>query len=128
MDRRDIELRITGVGCISKMTQLDSATGIPLVGCEILAFGHGSPRTFEVTAIGELAQTLIRECSHTLNSGSSVYVRFVFDDVWTNVFTPRAGRSAGRAVACLKARLVAVEWIKVDGKTVYQQQGEDADA
>src|SRR3546814_14085481 len=44
------------------------------------------------------------------------------DLLWTDTFTYSKGKRAGEQGVSLKARLLFVSWIKVDGKLVYKAE------
>ena len=119
------QLRITGAGCVTSIRQLTSDAGKSFVGCQILAFTGGALRPIEVTAVGEPAQTLIRECEQAVAGGHNVQIGFHLDDIWTKIFTPRMGEHAGKPVAPLKSRLVAVIWVRIDGLLTYTAECTD---
>src|SRR3546814_17289087 len=49
-------------------------------------------------------------------------IGFRLGDLWTDTFTYSKGKRAGAQGVSLKARLLFVSWIKVDGKLVYQAE------
>jgi hypothetical protein len=48
-----------------------------------------------------------------------VLIGFRLGDLWTDIFTYAKGKNAGKPGVCLKARLLFVSWIKIDGEMVY---------
>lgn len=57
---------------------------------------------------------------------------FRLGDLWTDLFRYSRGDKAGKTGVSLKARLLFISWIKVDGQLVYQarpkSEAEDATA
>ena len=53
---------------------------------------------------------------------------FVERLLWTDTFTYSKGKRAGEQGVSLKARLLFVSWIKVDGKLVYKAEPKPTDA
>src|SRR3546814_12346873 len=49
-------------------------------------------------------------------------IGFRLGDLWTDTFTYTKGKRAGEQGVSLKARLLFVSWIKVDGKLVYKAE------
>src|SRR3546814_19525372 len=49
-------------------------------------------------------------------------IGFRLGDLWTDTFTYSKGKRAGEQGVSLKARLLFVSWIKVDGKLVYNAE------
>ena len=54
-------------------------------------------------------------------------IGFRLGDLWTDTFTYQ-GQACRRAGVSLKARLLFVSWIKVDGKLVYKAEPKPTDA
>ena len=49
-------------------------------------------------------------------------IGFRLGDLWTDIFTYLQGKNAGNQGVSLKARLLFVSWIKVDGKLVHKAE------
>ena len=49
-------------------------------------------------------------------------IGFRLGDLWTDTFTYSKGKRAGEQGVSLKARLLFVSWIKVDGRLVYKAE------
>ena len=71
---------------------------------------------------GSEAQHLIRRCEHAVNAERKVLIGFKLGDLWTELFTYTKGKRAGEQGVSLKARLLFVRWIKVDGQLVYKAE------
>jgi hypothetical protein len=52
-------------------------------------------------------------------------IGFRLGDLWTDTFTYSKGKRAGEQGVSLKARLLFVGWIKVDGQLVYKAEAKD---
>jgi hypothetical protein len=55
-----------------------------------------------------------------VDAGKKVLVAFRIGDIRTEAFTYEKGEKKGQAGASLKGRLLFLNWIKVDGETVYE--------
>ena len=51
-----------------------------------------------------------------------VLIGFRLGDLWTDIFTYTKGKNEGKPGVSLKARLLFVSWIKVDGQLVYKAE------
>ncbi|MGH8432349.1 MAG: DUF3577 domain-containing protein, partial [Solimonas sp.] len=56
-----------------------------------------------------------------------VLIGFRLGDLWTDIFTYSKGKNAGQQGVSLKARLLFVSWIKVDGEMVYKAEPKTTD-
>src|SRR3546814_2326683 len=71
---------------------------------------------------GSEAQHLVRRCIQAVDAEKKVMIGFRLGDLWTDTFTYSKGKRAGEQGVSLKARLLFVSWIKVDGKLVYKAE------
>ena len=63
-----------------------------------------------------------------VDAEKKVMIGFRLGDLWTDIFTYSKGKRAGEQGVSLKARLLFVSWIKVDGKLVYKAEPKQTDA
>ena len=77
---------------------------------------------------GSEAQHLIRRCQQAVDAERKVLIGFRLGDLWTDTFTYNKGKRAGEQGVSLKARLLFVSWIKVDGQLVYKAEPRATDA
>jgi hypothetical protein len=64
----------------------------------------------------------VRRCIQAVEAEKKVMIGFRLGDLWTDTFTYSKGKRAGEQGVSLKARLLFVSWIKVDGKLVYKAE------
>jgi len=83
---------------------------------------------FDTRVSGSEAQHLVRRCIQAVDAEKKVMIAFRLGDLWTDTFTYSKGKRAGEQGVSLKARLLFVSWIKVDGKLVYKAEPKPADA
>jgi len=76
---------------------------------------------------GKDAIHLIRRCTEAVDAKRKVLIGFRVGDPWIDQFTYSKGPKAGQPGASLKARLLFVSWIKVDGEFVYKAEAKAAD-
>ena len=77
---------------------------------------------FDTRVSGSEAQHLVRRCIQAVDAEKKVMIGFRLGDLWTDTFTYSKGKRAGEQGVSLKARLLFVSWIKVDGKLVYKAE------
>jgi len=75
---------------------------------------------------GGEAQTLVRQFMSRINDrDAKVLVGFRLGDLYPDVFTYQTGEKAGQTGVSLKARLLKIQWIKVDGEWAYTAEASD---
>jgi Protein of unknown function (DUF3577). len=75
---------------------------------------------FDCRVSGSEAQQLVQEFMDQINDENrKVLVGFRAGDLYAETFTFSKGEKAGSTGVSLKARLLKIKWIKVDGETVY---------
>ena len=56
----------------------------------------------------------------TITDGKKVLIGFKLGDLYAETFVYEKGKKQGETGVSLKARLLFISWIKVDGETVYK--------
>ena len=119
-------LHITGLGYLNRIREVTPRKGESFLACDIAALNGPSDapeyRRFDVRVSGTEAQHLIRRCSEAVEADKKVLIGFRLGDLWTDTFTYTKGERAGQQGVSLKARLLFVQWIKVDGEMVYKAE------
>lgn len=119
-------LHITGLGYLNRIREVTPRKGESFLACDIAALNGPSDapeyRRFDVRVSGTEAQHLIRRCSEAVEADKKVLIGFRLGDLWTDTFTYTKGERAGQPGISLKARLLFVQWIKVDGEMVYKAE------
>lgn len=120
------DLHITGIGYLNRIREVKPKKGEAFLACDITALNGSSDapeyRRFDVRVSGNEAQRLVRRCEQAVAAGKKVLISFRLGDLWTDVFTYAKGEKAGQTGVSLKARLLFIGWIKVDGEMVYRSQ------
>ncbi len=126
------DLHVTGLGYLNRIREVTPRKGDPFLACDIAALNGPSDdpeyRYFDVRVSGTEAQHLVRRCMEAVEAEKKVLIGFRLGDLWTDLFTYTKGKRAGEQGVSLKARLLYVGWIKVDGKTVYKAEPKATDA
>jgi hypothetical protein len=125
------DLHISGLGYLNRVRDVQPKKGESFLACDIAALNGPADdpeyRRFDVRVSGKEAQHLVRRCKAAVEAEKKVLIGFKLGDLWTDLFTYTKGKKAGEQGVSLKARLLFVGWIKVDGKLVYKAEprGED---
>jgi hypothetical protein len=128
-DKSFFDLHITGLGYLNRIREVKRKKGDAFLACDIAALNGPSDdpeyRRFDVRVSGSQAQHLIRRCEQAVKAERKVLIGFRLGDLWTDIFTYTKGKRAGEQGVSLKARLLFVSWIKVDGQLVYKAEAKD---
>lgn len=120
------DLHITGIGYLNRIREVKPKKGETFLACDITALNGSSDapeyRRFDVRVSGTEAQRLVRRCEQAVAASKKVLISFRLGDLWTDVFTYAKGEKAGQTGVSLKARLLFIGWIKVNGEMVYRSQ------
>ena len=125
------DLHITGLGYLNRIREVKPKKGDAFLACDIAALNGPSDapeyRRFDVRVSGSEAQHLIRRCQQAVEAERKVLIGFRLGDLWADTFTYSKGKRAGEQGVSLKARLLFVSWIKVDGQLVYKAEPKATD-
>ena len=120
------DLHITGLGYLNRIREVKPKKGDSFLACDIAALNGPSDDVsyvrFDARVSGSEAQHLVRRCIQAVDAEKKVMIGFRLGDLWTDTFTYSKGKRAGEQGVSLKARLLFVSWIKVDGKFVYKAE------
>lgn len=120
------DLHITGLGYLNRIREVKPKKGDAFLACDIAALNGPSDDVsyvrFDTRVSGSEAQHLVRRCSQAVEAEKKVMIGFRLGDLWTDTFTYSKGKRAGETGVSLKARLLFINWIKVDGKLAYKAE------
>lgn len=120
------DLHITGLGYLNRIREVKPKKGDAFLACDIAALNGPSDDVsyvrFDTRVSGSEAQHLVRRCIDAVEAEKKVMIGFRLGDLWADTFTYSKGKCAGEQGVSLKARLLFVSWIKVDGKLVYKAE------
>jgi hypothetical protein len=119
-------LHTSGIGYVSRIREVVVKRGTPFLACNISAL-HGAAEAVEYTRFdcrvsGGEADKLIRRCMEAVAAEKKVLVGFNLGDLYPDLYT----KADGTPAVSLKARLLRIDFIKVDGQTVYTAPRRDA--
>ncbi|MCK9987920.1 MAG: hypothetical protein AzoDbin1_04392 [Azoarcus sp.] len=125
------DLHITGLGYLNRIREVKPKKGDAFLACDIAALNGPSDDVsyvrFDTRVSGSEAQHLVRRCIDAVEAERKVMIWFRLGDLWTDTFTYSKGKRAGEQGVSLKARLLFISWIKVDGKLVYKAEPKPTD-
>lgn len=126
------DLHITGLGYLNRIREVKPKKGEPFLACDIAALNGPSNDVsyvrFDTRVSGTDAQHLIHRCIDAVEAEKKVMIGFRLGDLWTDTFTYSKGKRAGEQGVSLKARLLFVSWIKVDGVLKYKAEPKPAES
>ena len=123
-DKKFFDLHVTGIGYLRRAREVPVRRGDPFLALEINAL-HGAADQVEYTRFdcrvsGSEAQKRVRQFMARINDrDTKVLAGFRLGDVYPDLFTYRSGERAGETGVSLKARLLRIQWIKVNGEMLY---------
>lgn len=130
-DKTYFDLHVTGLGYVNRIREVKPRKGDTFLACDIAALNGPSDepeyRYFDVRVSGADARHLIRRCEEAVEAKRKVLIGFRLGDLWPDLFTYTKGKNEGKPGVSLKARLLFVSWIKVDGQLVYKAEAKPAD-
>lgn len=130
-ERSFFDLHITGIGYLNRIREVTPKKGAAFLACEIAALNGPSDDVtyvrFDTRVSGADAQHLVRRCFDAVEAEKKVMIGFRLGDLWTDTFTYSKGKRAGEQGVSLKARLLFIGWIKVDGIEKYKAEPKPAE-
>ena len=129
---RYFDLHARGIGYLNRIREVQLQRGPAFMACDIAAL-HGPADAVQYTRFdckvsGAEAERLVRRCWDAVNAQKKVLVAFRISDLWVDPFFYEKGEKAGQPGASLKARLLYLGWIKIDGQLVYKAEPRQEDA
>lgn len=116
-------LNVTGIGYLNNIRKVSGSTGeftCAVINALTGPTDNASYTRFDITVAGKESVSLINRCQKSVDEEKQVLIGFVLSGLTADVFTLQKGDHAGESRPSLKARLIAVEWIKIGGEIVYK--------
>jgi hypothetical protein len=132
-DQTYYDLHIKGLGYLNRIREVPPKKGHrgeTFLACTIAALNGPSNaveyKYYDCKVAGSDAQHLVRRCMQAVNvENRKVLIRFCLGDPWIHTFTYQQGHAKeGKTGFSMKARLLKVDWIKIDGDVVYPAQAD----
>jgi len=117
------DLHTQGVGYVNRIRAVPVKRGEPFWACTISAI-HGAENSIEYTNFdcrvsGSEAAKVIKRLDKACQENKKILIGFKIGDLYPETFTYKSGNKQGQVGISLKARLLYIGWVKVDGDTVY---------
>jgi len=115
------DLHATGIGYLNRVREVPVKRSQPFLAVDISAL-HGDSEDIQYTRFdcrvsGSDAKTIIEQLMPVINDDENkVLVGFKLGDLYVDTFTYKTGDKAGQTGVSLKARLLRIDWVKVNGK------------
>ena len=116
-------MHIHGIGYVNRIREVPVKRGDSFWACDISAL-HGAEDAIEYTRFdcrvsGTEAAKLIKRLDKACREKKKILIGFKLGDLYAETFTYEKGDKQGETGISLKARLLSIGWIKVDGENVY---------
>jgi len=117
------DLHIHGVGYVNRIREVPVKRGDSFWACDISAL-HGAEDAIEYTRFdcrvsGSEAAKLIKRLDKACQEEKKILIGFKLGDLYAEPFVYRKGNKQGETGVSLKARLLYISWIRVNGEPVY---------
>jgi hypothetical protein len=121
---------VTGLGYVNRIRWVPMGRTREQFLCCSVASLRGSAQApdktyYDVKVTGEKAKELIAQYQEPERAGCKVLIGFRIGDPYLDQWTYQRGPKAGQPGACIKGRLLFVQWAKVDGVLVYKAEPKD---
>jgi hypothetical protein len=120
------DLHVLGLGYLNRIREVKPTRGQPFLACQIAALSGPKDaveyRYFDVKVSGSEAIRVITEYQQAVKDDRKVLIGFRLGDLWVDQFTYTRGEKQGQQGVQLKARLLFISWLRIDGDTVYRAE------
>lgn len=117
------DLHTQGLGYLNRVRHVQPRRGQGFWACDIAALSgptdDANTTRFDCRVSGAEAITLVQKCQQAVDDNRKVLIGFRLGDLWIDTFVYKHGDRAGETGVALKARLLYIGWIKIDGEWVY---------
>ncbi len=116
-------LHISGTGYVNCVREVPVKNGNNFFACYINAL-HGKDddiqyTRFDCRVMGSEAEACLKKLIKADTEKRKILIGFKLGNLRPELFIHEKGTKKGETAVSLKANLVSVNWVKVDGKTVY---------
>jgi hypothetical protein len=119
------DLHTSGIGYISRIREVKPKKGGSFLACKVSALCGPSDaveyRPFDCRVSGAEAEKLVHRCMDAVDAERKVLVAFNIGDIYPDLYS----KADGTPAVMMKGRLLRIDWIKVDGQTVYAAPRKD---
>ena len=122
-DDNYFNLHLTGLGYLNRVREVPVKRGSNFFAVDISAM-HGKSDDIQYTRFdcrvsGKQAEAILTQIKPMIdNDENKVLVGFKLGDLYPDIFVYKKGKNEGQTGVSLKARLLRIEWVKVNGKMI----------
>ncbi|MEW7996444.1 MAG: STY4534 family ICE replication protein [Candidatus Thiodiazotropha endolucinida] len=122
-DDNYFNLHLTGLGYLNRVREVPVKRGSNFFAVDISAM-HGKSddvqyTRFDCRVSGKEAEAILTQIKPMIdNDENKVLVGFKLGDLYPDIFVYNKGKKEGQTGVSLKARLLRIEWVKVNGKLI----------
>lgn len=133
MSEKYFDLHIDGIGYLNRVREVRPRRGgEPFLAVDISAL-HGSSEApqrtrFDCRVVGDEARHVLQEVIPAIQAGLPVLATFRLGDLYAEAFTYRHGERTGETGISLKARLLRLGWVRINGEPFWEAQRGDPSA
>lgn len=124
-------LYTSGLGYVNRVRTVTPKRGEPFLCCDIAALCGAADAVeyvrFDCKVTGNEARKLIARCEQAVNEKRKVLIHFRLGDLYVDMFTYNKGERKGETGVSLKARLLYIGLVKIDGEVVWQASNQEAE-
>lgn len=126
------DLHVTGLGYLNRVREVPVKDGQPFLAVDISAL-HGKVDNaaytrFNCRVSGKEARAIIRKLTPAVEQDKKVLVGFTLSDLSVETFVYERGERQGETGVSLKARILKIDWAKVDGQPVVLASADQGQA
>ena len=116
------DLHITGFGFLNRIRKVQLSKGKPYWSVTVAALrGDESQKTYiDCSVVGTEAKALFDTHLSAIGENDVVTASFKLSDLYTDTFVYKKGPKQGQPGFSLKARLLQIRYLKVNGHVVFQ--------
>lgn len=116
------DLFTTGIGYLNRVAEVVPEDGLPFLVVKIAALRGTTTNLrktfFDAKVSGNQAHEWVRLLADDVAQGRNVLIRFRLSDLDSVLYTGKNGTQEGQTRVSLRARLIGIDWARVDGKVV----------
>lgn len=122
-------LHTSGIGYLNNIREVQPKKGDAFIAVSIAALtgdaNEPEYRYFDCKVCGEEAKKLIIRCEEAVNANKKVLISFKLADLWVDTYVSQKDtKTAKKGDVCfqLKARLIKISSVKVDGELKFSDK------
>ena len=120
------DLFTTGIGYLNRVTEVVPEDGSPFLAVKIAALRGTTTKVrktfFDATVSGNQAHEWVRLLVDDVVQQRNVLIRFRLSDLEGVLYTTKSETNEDQPRVSLRARLIGIDWARVDGKVVKPQR------